>query len=213
MSNTSIELGELYVFPSIDKDTFVELMGALILNYVPKGCNTVFIEMRGRNDTVSFNIDKDEEFKNVGDISYYIHIIEDKKVKSQYFDTKLYFKEDNTMFLESDFYAKYKKELMEVLEDTEYVDDPLEFITNFQLYFYEAKLNIDGKQYLDVVAALGSKEEFVSDFILAYQYFLKVVSRIILNLHYNIHSIHNKEELVRFIISHFDGSFPRFQSV
>lgn len=212
----TVELGPLYVFPSIDRNTFIELMGNLITHYIDKDCTKVEVVMQGKKDTVSFVIDKDEEFKQLTDIPFAINIIENNAVKSQHLDTKLIFKyreEDKTMFLESDFYSKHKKELEDAIKEIDYHDDCLEFLTDFQLSFYETKLKVDGKGYWDVMKNLGAKEEFVSDFLLSYQYFLSIISRIALNLHYNIHTIKNREELERFIISHFDGSFPRYPQV
>lgn len=113
------------------------------------------------------------------------------------------------MFLESDFYTKHKKELEEAIKEIDYTGDPLQFVTDFQLCFYECKMRLDNKSYFDILKNLGNNEEYVSDFLLSYQYFLKTISRIILNINYNMHILTNREELERFIISHFDGSFPR----
>ena len=91
------------------------------------------------------------------------------------------------MFLESDFYTKHKKELEEAIKEIDYTGDPLQFVTDFQLCFYECKMRLDNKSYFDILKNLGNNEEYVSDFLLSYQYFLKTISRIILNINYNMH--------------------------
>lgn len=114
------------------------------------------------------------------------------------------------MFLESEFYSKHKSQMESALAELEYNGDPLEFITDFQLSFLECKMSLNGYKYLDIVKRLrNTDDETIFDFLSAYQYFLRVISNMVLDLPHNMYTIKNKEDLIHFIRWHFDGSFPR----
>lgn len=98
IKSITMNLGETYIHPGIDKETFIDCLSKLVSEYCVvvsefKKCVDVLVELNCRRGTIDFDIDEREEFDIDKDKFpnkvYHIILQEDAEVKKMHCHVKI----------------------------------------------------------------------------------------------------------------------------
>lgn len=98
IKSITMNLGETYIHPGIDKETFIDCLSKLVSEYCGvvtefKKCVDVLVELNCRRGTIDFDIDEREEFDIDKDKFpnkvYHIILQEDAEIKEMHCHVKI----------------------------------------------------------------------------------------------------------------------------